>query len=358
MPYIGLNFAKEYLIPNYIGESLAALVPSVLSLIQGLGQNPDCYNYTNPDTNITELVQKPIIPTYSVQVYFFFMFGLLCISTTAFSFINFSPFVIRHRKKSSLPNTPTSLSNEDVKKAAAESKPFPTSDSPPSSPSYQVVNDSQMPLNQSPSTEIYVAVSNGFKEKFILLSYTFFLSFFCYGVLPGLQSYSTLPYGEFLQTRTNIINKVYLNFNFRKGNDVFNLAVNLSFVVLPISIILSIWSYEVSVIQISVEFFLATALSGYIVVLSALSPCPPLLGSWLGPTLSVGSWVLVQSMYMRVRCLIATRLQRFGHKTLLILGFLTMVGQIFGGLIVFVIVNIYGLLKDKPSCVFDYSYCT
>ena len=112
-----------------------------------------------------------------------------------------------------------------------------------------------------------------------------------------------------------------------------------------------------SVLQISVEFFLASTLVVYIVVLSVMSPCPPLLDTWLGPVLSVASWVLVQSLFMRIRCLIAARLERYGQKTLLMLGFLTMIGQIFGGLIVFVIVNIYELLISKPDCVFDYSYC-
>ena len=46
LPYIGGNFIKEYIIPNYIGESLASLIPSVLSLIQGLGQDPGCQNVT------------------------------------------------------------------------------------------------------------------------------------------------------------------------------------------------------------------------------------------------------------------------------------------------------------------------
>lgn len=55
-------------------------------------------------------------------------------------------------------------------------------------------------------------------------------------------------------------------------------------------------------------------------------------------------------MFMRIRCLIATRLERFGQKCLLILGALTMFGQIFGGLIIFVVVNIYSLLEARPDC--------
>lgn len=205
MPYIGLNFAKEYLIPNYIGESLAALIPSVLSLLQGLGQDPGCYNFTDPDTNKTELVPNTIVPNYSVQLYFFLMFGLLCISTTSFSLLNFSKNVLKYRKPKTL--------NDDIKedflnKNSKEVSPSTTiSDSPKqlsldlksSSSNPDEINDSQMPLNQSHATSsLYVEVSNGSREVYILLTYTIFLSFFCYGVLPGLQSYSTLPYGNFI----------------------------------------------------------------------------------------------------------------------------------------------------------------
>ena len=89
-----------------------------------------------------------------------------------------------------------------------------------------------------------------------------------------------------------------------------------------------------------------------------MSPCPIFLDSWLGPFLTVFSWIFTQMMFMRTRCLVAARLERFGERILLILGTLTMTGQIFGGLIIFVIVNIYGLLKDKPICAVDYKeYC-
>lgn len=211
MPYIGLNFAKEYLIPNYVGESLAALIPSVLSLIQGLGQDPGCYNYTNPDTNETELVPIDIIPTYSVQLYFFFMFGLLCISTTSFSLLNFSPYALKYRKPKSLngDNKENFLhdGSKEVSSASSSfsepsSSPKRISPDPKGSPTMtstnhiDSINDSQSPLNQSNPNSSYVEVSTGSREEIILLTYTFFLSFFCYGVLPGLQSYSTLPYGK------------------------------------------------------------------------------------------------------------------------------------------------------------------
>lgn len=211
MPYIGLNFAKEYLIPNYIGESLAALIPSVLSLIQGLGQDPGCYNYTDPVTNTTELTPITIVPTYSVQLYFLFMFGLLCISTTSFSLLNFSAIAIRNRKPKTLNDNHKehSLTDENSKEVSSTSSISDTSknqelEEVESSPTKaktansELISDSQVPLNQSSitSSDNNVEVSSGSREEVILLTFTFFLSFFCYGVLPGLQSYSTLPYGN------------------------------------------------------------------------------------------------------------------------------------------------------------------
>lgn len=147
---------------------------------------------------------------------------------------------------------------------------------------------------------------------------------------------------------------------------------------MPISIFLSIWSYEVSVKQITIEYSIACAFSLYIVILSIMSPCPPLMDNWFGPFLTIISWIMSQAMFMRCRCLIgnnnvsknfilksniktgcflATRLERFGQKTLLKLGALTMIGQIFGGLIIFLIVNVFNLLVSLPSCKNSLDYC-
>jgi hypothetical protein len=135
------------------------------------------------------------------------------------------------------------------------------------------------------------------------------------------------------------------------------LAVNLPYVVVPIAVILSIWSYEVSVLQIVLEFMLATLIVVYIIVISKMSPCPPLLGHWLGPVLAVSSWVVSQAIYMRVRCLVAVRLEKFGQTTLITLGVMNTTGQIFGGLIIFFIINFSNIFVSTPDCVFDYSYC-
>ena len=62
-------------------------------------------------------------------------------------------------------------------------------------------------LTEKPETpKVVDKIDKSQTEKIILLTLIFFLSFICYGLLPGLQSYSTLPY----------------------SNQVYNLAVKLS----------------------------------------------------------------------------------------------------------------------------------
>jgi riboflavin transporter 2 len=336
LPYIGSNFIKEYIIPNYIGESLAALIPACLSLAQGLGQSPGCHNVTravNSTTNVTTLEAIDIIPNYSVSVYFILLFILLFISTVSFTMLNFCSVSKRCRinSKNVVNNEPKNKVNPDDCHMISSSNEDIEFKEPCCSnmSKKRIVRESETALLSDDFNK-----SKDDSEKLILLSIILCVSFICYGVLPGLQSYSTLPY----------------------GNDVFNYAVNLSFMFLPIAIFLSIWAYEVSVIQIIVEFSVAVALAVYILVLSIMSPCPPFLGP-VGATLSILSWILVQSMFMRVRCLVATRLQRFGETTLLILGACTMIGQIFGGLIVYLVVNIFNLLMDKDPCVTAESIC-
>lgn len=182
MPYIGTHFVKEYIIPNYIGESLAALIPSILSLIQGLGQDPGCSNFTDPSTNTTSLKPNKIIPNYSVQLYFLFMFGLLCISTIAFTLLNFSPIAKRERRNASTNKRSRTISEKSEVDVSPENAIN-------SLTNLTLTDQSKSIVSQKP-------ISKNQLEKFILLSIIFCVSFLAYGILPGLQSYSTLPYGK------------------------------------------------------------------------------------------------------------------------------------------------------------------
>jgi hypothetical protein len=117
-------------------------------------------------------------------------------------------------------------------------------------------------------------------------------------------------------------------------------------------------SYNASLKQITLEFLVAVFFSVYILLLSLQSPCPILLNSSFGPGLAVLSWFMAPALFTRVRCLISSRLERYGEHTLLVSGAFTLLGEVAGGLIMFVFIDYLRLFNEKPECVFDKAaYC-
>ncbi|RNA09134.1 riboflavin transporter 2-like [Brachionus plicatilis] len=315
IPFITKFFKKEYIIPYYIGEALFALIPSVIAIIQGAGDDLGCQNvvtsvqkfdnfsnaYFLNETFLEPIALKPI---FSVKTYFLIIFGFLSMSLIAFTLLNSS---VVKKEKNIKPNE--KLDN-------------------------LCVNEFDNPLLHKPKFQTLETQHR--KEKNLLLSLNFFITFCFYGILPGVQSYSTLPY----------------------GNNVFHLSINLSNILLPIAIFLSVWSYNVSLKQILIEFSVAVMFSAYIVFISFKSPCPPFLDSKFGPVMICASWILSQAIFMRVRCIISTRLERFGEKILLKSGSLTLLGEVVGGILIFLVVEKFRIFEEKPECVFDLSYCS
>ena len=81
-----------------------------------------------------------------------------------------------------------------------------------------------------------------------------------------------------------------------------------------------------------------------------------MVGTIFGSILSVGSWILVECIFIRLRFLIAKKLEQLGTN-MLTLGIISLLGQIIGGLLVYICIHTLKLLKEKPTCVYDFSYC-
>ena len=157
-----------------------------------------------------------------------------------------------------------------------------------------------------------------------------------FGVLLGLQSYSTLSY----------------------GHEAFHMSINLGNLLLPVAVFISIWSYDISLTRFLTELAIGLGFSAYIVVVSVYSPCPPLVTHWSGSWIVVTSWILAEGIFTRLRCILASKLEKFkDEKLLLILGSVSLLGQITGGAFIYLLVDVYRLFKHKPDCIFDFSYC-
>lgn len=263
---------------------MSAFIPGIVSLIQGIGVQEDCFNSTSNSTEINE-----IKPKFSVSVYFVFLAVLIILSLVSFCIIHFSKLFDNIRKVDN-------LATIDQKQS--------------------IIKDRKL------------------IRLFMCMCFTG--AFFQYGFLTGLMSYSNLPY----------------------GSNILYLSVTLGSCLLPVPILLSLWSYDLSLKRIIIEFIIPIACSVYIIIMAILSPCPPFVYAKynLGGYLMVICWVLMPTMFIRVRCLVATKLEAYGKNYLLIYGICSQTGQMIGGIIIFVLVDILSLFKDKPKCS-PYDFC-
>ncbi|CAB4068265.1 SLC52A3 [Lepeophtheirus salmonis] len=74
-----------------MGEGLSGFIPSIVALFQGIGQTKceKLYNETTQEW-VTSIVTEP--PNFSVEIFFYFLFGMMLISLASFMMLDLSPF--------------------------------------------------------------------------------------------------------------------------------------------------------------------------------------------------------------------------------------------------------------------------
>ncbi|XP_040207989.1 solute carrier family 52, riboflavin transporter, member 2-like [Rana temporaria] len=91
-------------------------------------------------------------------------------------------------------------------------------------------------------------------------------------------------------------------------------------------------------------------LGSYLMVLAALSPCPPLVGSTAGIVLVVLAWSLFLGLLSYLKVVIGSLLHEAGHSALLWCGAAIQVGSLIGALLMFPMVSIYHLFHSGRDC--------
>lgn len=283
LPYMA-RFNAVYISAYYIGQGLSGLVPGLVGLIQGVGQEPICVNYTkvifNETGNFTYLepALKPYYkpPLFSVDIFFGFIAGLLVISLLAFYILNFASF---SRKEMVENNVPTA---DDVDESIDE--PVLPVESNSRDETQTLANDneaSRLHPSLEPGDEDYskqvakedttMAVievqKSGVKTtRFALLLLTIgVVSAMTNGILPATQSYTCLPY----------------------GNLVYTLSVRLSSVVSPLASLSSMFLPRPPVKVVVFLTVVGVSLSAFQLMLAAQSPTPVLRGQLAGELLVV-----------------------------------------------------------------------
>ncbi|XP_067001981.1 solute carrier family 52, riboflavin transporter, member 3-A isoform X3 [Anabrus simplex] len=348
MPFMS-NFREIYLISYFVGEGLSGFLPSIMALVQGVGGNPSCVNRTlfNETTNSTvvELVLYTPPPRFSPEVFFFFLFGVMSLSTIAFFLLN----NLRICKSEKVSSYQAELTRRYSNKSASP----PVTQHPPLSIAYGVdtippvnlsmhLSDSDIPyegnesLKEGLQNETQAAVTESVPSKNLprptygfLLALAAWVCIFGNGVFPSIQSYSCLPY----------------------GNTAYHLSATLSSMANPMACFLAFFIPYNSLLAISILTAFSTLISAYIGATALLSPSPPLVGTMMGETLVVLSWVLFTGLISYIKVSIASLFRREPGRALFWCGAVQQMGSAFGAIVTFFLVNYTHLFTSyTPSC--------
>ncbi|CAB4059764.1 SLC52A3 [Lepeophtheirus salmonis] len=167
-PYVG-TFKSTYLNSYLTGEGLSGFIPSIVALSQGIGKKTTCEKFYNETSQewATNIVYEP--PNFSVEVFFYFLFGMMLVSLASFMVLDLSPFARSEKISESELTTISKKTDSDE-------------------------NQETLPT-KSPTKEKGDRGYNN-TEIWFLLGVQGFINFFSNGILPSIQSYSCLPYGN------------------------------------------------------------------------------------------------------------------------------------------------------------------
>lgn len=285
LPYMA-QYTSQYLNALYVGEGLSGLIPGVIGIIQGIGKDPTCVNSTKTDSNGTEVgfVVYPVYdpPLFSVSVFFGILCVLLFMSGFAFTLIHFHPRLKSHKISRAF------IITSETRKSQPPAEESPSAVASPSEVHSQdtlatttttTVTDSK-PIQTSKSVDGTSSISSSNTVSFspknihvvVQLLLIGWLNALSNGVLPSIQSYSCLPY----------------------GNLAYNLSVRLSILANPLACFFGLFVRTRSTVAFVILVFIGTIFSGYHIAMASLSPYPPLYDHTAGVVLVVSAWCSIQ----------------------------------------------------------------
>lgn len=228
MPYMG-RFRECYLVSYMLGMCLNGFISSIMALIQGVGGPPECI--PNNSTDGPEFVKYISPPLFGIELYFIIVFVILVVCTIAFILLN---------NLSVCKNEYAAGTIETGNKYHYDKKD----------------DESQEHDENVPENVLNLSVFN----YVFLMAAVVGLSGLGNGILPGLMSYSCLPY----------------------GNVTYHLAVTLAAIAQPCSGLVAMFLPHTSIRVIRFLSFIGTILAVYIFYIATQSPSPPLQHSVIG----------------------------------------------------------------------------
>ncbi|XP_068567504.1 riboflavin transporter 2 [Cebidichthys violaceus] len=317
LPFM-MRLKARYLTTYYIGEGLSGLLPALVALIQGVGvvhciNSTGSFNHTlnSSDSSVTFDLRAQYQPAnFSAEVFFFFLSAMMLVCLVAFLLLNYHPSVARERPSGRYTNGRKEKSERDRK--WAEQKPMMD----PYRPASQKRRSSFGTGSYSWTQVFYI---------FVILAWANALTNV---VLPSVQSYSCLPY----------------------GNNTYHLSATMAAVANPLACFIAMFFPVRSLLLMGALTVTGSGVGAYIMGMAALSPCPLLVNETSGGVVIVLAWVLFILTLSYVKVIIGLILRDEGHGALVWCGAVVQLGSLLGAVTMFPVVSVYGLFSSGDPC--------
>ncbi|KAM6910193.1 solute carrier family 52, riboflavin transporter, member 3-B [Xenentodon cancila] len=323
LPFM-MRLHSQYLTTYFAGEGLSGLVPALVALIQGVGVvhcenatmsgNSSAGNSSILDSGELRAVYQP--SRFSVEVFFIFLSAMMVVCLLAFITLNHHPAVARERKSERYFNGDLEREKREqglsLRVQTLEQKPM-------LSPSEAARKEPRSSFGKGTYSNLEVVFI------FVVLAWVNALT---NAVLPSVQSYSCLPY----------------------GNKAYHLAATMAAVSNPVACFIAMFVPIRSLIFMGFLTMFGTGFGAYIMAMAALSPCPLLIHSVSGTVVIVLAWILFVLSLSYVKVIIGVILRDEGHSALVWCGAVVQLGSMLGAVSMFPLVSVYGLFKSGDAC--------
>ncbi|XP_055376490.1 solute carrier family 52, riboflavin transporter, member 3-A isoform X2 [Condylostylus longicornis] len=304
MPYMG-RFRAIYLITYLIGEGMSGFLPSIVALIQGVGGNTKCIevNTTN-GTTIYEKYTPP--PLFGTSDFFIFVFSLMLCSSIGFTLLDnlnickreYAAVKINHGNH-------YEYESSDVLEG-------------------NVIEETKANDNVSINCKKNITP----KEYKLLLLLIAIVCMFGNGIIPSVQSYSCLPY----------------------GNIIYHLTVVFTSIANPLACFLAVFLQHTSVKLILILCGIASVIASYCLSTAILSPEPPLFDTLGGGIIIVIAWAILVGLVSYIKLSITAVMRLQAGKSLVLTGAISQAGSAVGSICIFFLINYTQIFVSYEPC--------
>ncbi|RMB95752.1 hypothetical protein DUI87_27865 [Hirundo rustica rustica] len=322
LPFM-MQLQPQYTNTFFIGEGLSGLIPALIALGQGSGIS-SCANVSyevnittsnkTMESTIFHLETRYLPANFSTLIFFLLMTAMMLICLLAFFLLTRQPRVWELSQQHLFPSNIVLSSFDQILDEGAD---------------LQLSRRCSCPKDpKGPGDLLPQKVSYSLTQLTLIYLLITWVSALTNGVLPSVQSYSCLPY----------------------GHTTYHLAATLSSVANPLACIVAMFLPSRSLTLMVILTMAGTGFGAYNMAIAVMSPCPVLQQSQWGNAIIVLSWVLFTGTLSYMKVMAGVILRSRSRSALVWYGVLEQLGSLLGALLMFPLVNVYGLFKSADYC--------